>query len=96
MPCHRQDDWRQLDDVFKRVNQRLIVADAVLVDIVKCMRYVADEWQTQSELNDELHVAAREALKSGDIVFGGFRSDEIEVEIECEYRHQYIELDRES
>ena len=83
--------WQQLDEMMVCVKKRLKDSHFELCDISKCIRYESIEWQEATLLNSELREVAQEALQSGCIELGGFRSDEYEEE--CRYQHSMYEVE---
>lgn len=62
-----------------------------LAEILFCAKFSPDEWVDKTESIESLHELANKALKTGKIVFSGFRSEEIQ-ELYC-YKHSVQEID---
>lgn len=79
-----------LHAICNRANEALLDFKLELKDISKCLRYRAEEWISDTELNREVHALALKALSSDSVAFGGFKPEDIEAL--CRYQHSMEEL----
>lgn len=85
VPVAESKGLQQLDAIINQAKQRLLESQVELSDVSKCIRYIAKEWQEQTELNDEIRELVNATQASGKVEVGCFRSEEVEEE--CKYRH---------
>lgn len=91
VPVASKGDLIHLDAVISRAQAALAESQFELNEVSKCLRYMPEEWQADTPPNMEVNKYAREAAESGNVQFGGFRSEEIE-EL-TQRRHVMTELD---
>jgi hypothetical protein len=91
VPIESNSGTTSLDTIINHAKDALAAERLVLVDVPKCVRYSEQEWTLDTAMNKEVHTLAKQALVSGAVQFGGFRSEEIE-EL-CQYHLSMNELD---
>lgn len=78
-----------LDKVEKTLN-----ADRLeLTEVKICARFFPDEWVDQTDSIDTMHSLANKSLETEEVVFSGFRSEEIQ-EL-YQYHHTVNEIEAE-
>ena len=69
-----------------KVKSALLEDKLELAEVIQCVKFLPEEWIDQTEADEPLHELAARALESDDVVFGVFRSEEIQ-EI---YRYRHV------
>lgn len=61
-----------------KVKSTLLEDKLELAEVIQCVKFLPEEWIDQTEADESLHDLAIKALESDDVVFGTFRSEEIQ------------------
>lgn len=75
----------------EQAKSQLLEAKFDLADISAVIQFNETHWKTDTEMNLDLISNANQAMKSGEVVIGQFRSEEIEED--CEYTFSVNEID---
>ena len=91
VPVDRDEqEMTSLEKVVNCAKEALLEDRLVLNDVSKCLRYHKEHWDVDTVNNKEVRSMAAKALASSKVVFGGFRSEEIEELVQ--YRHSLKDL----
>lgn len=80
-----------IPNAISKVKSTLLEDKLELAEVIQCVKFSPEEWIDQTETDESLHDLATKALESDDVVFGSFRSEEIQ-EL-YHYKHTIQELD---
>ena len=76
---------------INQVKDALLEKKLELAEVLLCAKFSPGEWVDKTESIESLHELANKALKTGKIVFSGFRSEEIQDLYR--YKHTVQEID---
>ena len=79
-------------NAISTVKSTLLEDKLELAEVILCVKFSPEEWIDQTESDEPLHELAAKALESDDVVFGSFRSEEIQDLYH--YKHTIQELDK--
>lgn len=75
----------------EKVKEALLARKLELAEISLCARFAPEEWVDQTDSIETMHALTKKALESSDVIFSGFRSEDIQ-EL-YHYHHIVKELD---
>lgn len=67
-----------IPNAISKVKSTLLEDKLELAEVIQCMKFLHEEWVDQTEADESLHHLATRAFESDDMVFGTFRSEEIQ------------------
>ena len=73
-----EDNPDSIKEMIGKTKQVLLNERLELTDISKSIRYQEDEWTEDTELNNEIQMTVKESIRSNQIKFNTFRSEEIQ------------------
>ncbi|WP_431688612.1 hypothetical protein [Hahella sp. NBU794] len=72
------EDIPPLGEIINQVKQILSKDYLELKEVTKCIKFIPEEWNVNTEPNEDVIKFAQTALSKKKITFGGFRPEEIE------------------
>ena len=90
-PLDKNLGAESIPNAINKVKSALLEDKLELAEVIQCVKFSPEEWIDQTESDEPLHELAAKALESDDVVFGSFRSEEIQ-EL-YHYKHTTQELD---
>ncbi|AMX01500.1 hypothetical protein [Microbulbifer thermotolerans] len=79
------------EEIIRKSKEKLQDKNLEIVDISMITRFDQSQWEVEGNSGNNPHELAKLAKESNNIVFSGFRSEEIEEE--TKYIHRIINLD---
>lgn len=91
VPLKNDTNATAMVSVIKQAQEALLEDKLELAEVLLCAKFLPEEWVDQTDGVEPLHELATKAVESQAIVFGGFRSEEIQ-EL-YQYKHTVQEMD---
>ena len=88
IPLDKNLGAESIPSAIRKVKSALLEDKLELAEVIQCVKFLPEEWIDQTDSDEPLHDLATSALENDDVVFGSFRSEEIQAVYCYKYKVQ--------